>query len=124
MPEKEIILKYNNGEKSLKVLFIIHADMPPLLQKIDTCHNDPEKSSTTKINKHTASGYSFDTTKNKYGYYSGKYCMKNYSTNLRKHATKTISYEKKKRKHLSLFEICTCEICEQQKYIGRFSNLH
>ena len=42
-----------------------------LVEKMSTCHNNPKKSSTTKINKHTASGCSmfiycsFDTTKNK-----------------------------------------------------------
>ena len=36
---------------------------------MSTCHNNPEKSSTTKINEHTTSGYplfthcSFDTKK-------------------------------------------------------------
>ena len=43
--------------------------MKSLLEKIDTCHNNPKKSSTTKINKHTSSGYllfthcSFDASK-------------------------------------------------------------
>ena len=52
---------------------------------MNTCHNNPEKSLTTKINKHTPSGYSlfthssFDTTKNKLDYYKGKNCMKNLS---------------------------------------------
>ena len=35
MPKEEIILKYGNGEKSIKVLFIIYADMESLLEKID-----------------------------------------------------------------------------------------
>ena len=45
---------------------------------MNTCHNNPEKSSTIKINKHTASGYSlfiycsFDATKNKLSYDTGK----------------------------------------------------
>ena len=53
--EDNKILKYNHGEKSMKVSFIIYADLKP---------------STTKINKHTPSGYSlfknclFDSTKN------------------------------------------------------------
>ena len=53
----------------MKVLFIIYADMESLLEKIDTCHNNSKKSSTTKINKHTSSGYllfthcSFDASK-------------------------------------------------------------
>ena len=34
MPEKnKIILKYNHGEKSMKVPFIIYADMESLLEK-------------------------------------------------------------------------------------------
>ena len=57
MPTKESTLKYDHGEKSTKIPFIIYADMEPLLDKIDTCHNNPEKSSTTQINKHTASIY-------------------------------------------------------------------
>ena len=78
MPKEESILKYNHGHKSMKIPFIIHADMESLLDKIDTCQRNPEKSSTTKINKHTASGYSlfthcsFDDTKNKHDYYRGK----------------------------------------------------
>ena len=72
MPKKDNkILKYNQGEKSMKVPFIIYTDLESLPEKMNTCHNNPEKSSTTKINKHTPSGYSllthcsFDATKNK-----------------------------------------------------------
>ena len=31
------------------------------LKKMNTCHNNPKTSSTTKINKHTASAYSLFT---------------------------------------------------------------
>ena len=83
MPEEyNKILKYNEGEKSMKVPFIIYADLESLFEKMNTCHNNPEKSSTTKINKHTPSDYSlfthcsFDTTKNKLAYYRGKnFCL-------------------------------------------------
>ena len=102
MPEEyDKILKYNEGEKSMRVPFIIYADLECLLEKMNTCHNNPEKSSTTKINKHIPSGYSlfthysFDTTKNKLDYYRGKNCMKNFCLDLREHATKIINYEKK-----------------------------
>ena len=71
MPRKDNkILKYNHGEKSMEVPFIIYADLEPLLEKMNTCHNNSKKLSTTKINKHTPFGYSlfthcsFDTTKN------------------------------------------------------------
>ena len=82
--------------------FIIYADLECLLKKMNTGNNNPEKSSTTKINKYTPSGYSllthcsFDTTKNKLGYYRGKNCMKNFCLDLREHTTKIINYEKKK----------------------------
>ena len=102
MPEEyNKILKYNEGEKSTRIPFIIYADLECLLEKMNTCHNNPEKSSTTKINKHTPSDYSlfthcsFDTIKNKLDYYRGKNCMKNICLDLREHATKTINYEKK-----------------------------
>ena len=75
MPKKDNkILKYNHGEKSMKVPFFIYADLESLLEKISTCCNNPKKS-TIKINKHTASGYSFftncsfDNTKNMLDYY-------------------------------------------------------
>ena len=45
----------------MKVPFIIYVDVEFLLEKMNTCHNNPEKSSTTKINKHTPSGYSLFT---------------------------------------------------------------
>ena len=86
----------------MKVPFIIYADLESLLEKMNTCHNNPKKSSTTKINKHTPSGYSlfthcsFEITKNKLDYYNGKNCMKIFFLDLREHATKIINYKKKK----------------------------
>ena len=102
LPEEDNkILKHNHGEKSMKTPFIICADLEPLLEKISTCNNNPEKPSKTKANKHTPSGHllftfcSFDTTKNKFDYYRGKNCMKNFCLYLREHAAKIINYEKK-----------------------------
>ena len=40
------IIKYNQGEKSLELPFIIYADLECLLKKIDTCQNNPDLSST------------------------------------------------------------------------------
>ena len=104
--EDNIILKYNQGEKSMKVPFVIYADLESLLTKMNTCNNNPEKPSTTKINKYKPSGYSlfiqcsFDTTKNNLDYYRGKNCMKNFCLDfcldLREHSAKIIKYEKKK----------------------------
>ena len=59
MPEEDNkILKYNRGEKFMKVSFTIYADLDSLLEKMNTCHNNPKKPSTAKINKHSPSGYS------------------------------------------------------------------
>ena len=63
MPTKDNnIIKYNHGEKSMKVPFIIYADLECLLEKMSTCINNPNEASTTKINKHTPSGYSIFTS--------------------------------------------------------------
>ena len=70
MPTKENnIIKYNQGEKSIKLPFVVYADLECLLEKMSTCINTPNESSTTEINKHIPSGYSifshfsFDQTK-------------------------------------------------------------
>ena len=52
MPTKDNnIIKCNHGEKSMKVPFIIYADLESLLENMSTCKNNPNESSTTKINK-------------------------------------------------------------------------
>ena len=103
MPTKDNnIIKYNHGEKSMKLPFVIYANLECLLEKMSTCINNPNESSTTKINKHTPSGYSifthcsFDKSKNKLNYYRGKDCMRKFSKDLREHSSKIIDYEKKK----------------------------
>ena len=84
--ENNKILKYNHQEKSMRAPFIIYADLESLLEKMDTRYDSPEKSSTTKINKQTPSGYSlftyclFDKTKNKLSRDRGKNSMKNFLT--------------------------------------------
>ena len=76
--EDKNILKYSHGEKSMKIPTIICANIESLVEKIDACHSNPEKSSTTKINKHTASGYllflycSFNDIKKNRDYYRGR----------------------------------------------------
>ena len=78
--EDNKILKYI-PEKSLKVPFIVCADLECLLRKINTCQNNPEKSYTEKKALHKPSGYSlvtccsFDKTENDRKYYRGEDCM-------------------------------------------------
>ena len=45
----------------MKLPFVIYADLECLLEKMSTFINNPNESSTTKINKHTQSGYSIFT---------------------------------------------------------------
>ena len=96
------IIKYNHGEKSMKIPFIIYTDLECLLEKMSTCINNPNESSTTKINKHIPSGYSiftscsFDESKNKLNCYRGKDCMKKFCKDLKEDATRIINHEKKK----------------------------
>ena len=127
MPTKNNnIIKYNHGEKSMKLPFVIYADLECLLEKMSTCINNPNESSTTKINQHTPSGYSifthcsFDKSKNKFNYYRGKDCMKKFSKDLREHASKIINYEKKKMIPLTTEEKIyhnkqkICYICKKE----------
>ena len=102
MPTKDNnTIKYNHGEKSIKLPFVLYGDLECLLEKMSTCYNNPEESSTTKINKHAPSGYSifthcsFDKSKSKLNYYRGEDCMTKFCKDLREHATKIINYEKK-----------------------------
>ena len=103
MPTKDNnTIKHNQGEKSIKLPFVVYADLECLLEKISTCQNNPNESSTTEINRHVPSGYSlfthcsFDKSKNKLDHYRGKDCMKKFCKDLRTHATKIINYGKKK----------------------------
>ena len=99
--EDNKILKYNHREKSIRAPFIIYADLESLLEKTDTCYDNLEKLSLTKINKHTPSGYSlftncsFNKAENKLDYYRGENCMEKFCKDLRELATKMINYEKK-----------------------------
>ena len=120
------IIKYNYGEKSMKLPFAIYADLECLLEKMSICINNPNESSTTKINKHAPSGYSifthcsFDESKNKLNYYRGKDCIKKFSKDLREHASKIINYEKKKMIPLTTEEKIyhnkqkICYICKKE----------
>ena len=124
--EDNKIIKYNQGEKSIKSPFIIYADLECLLEKMSTCYNNPKESSTTEINKHTPSGYSlfthcsFDKAKNKLDYYREKDCIRKFCKDLRKHATKIINYEKKKMIPLTIKEEIhhnkqkICYICKKE----------
>ena len=110
----------------MKVPFVIYADLECLLEKMSICINNPNESSTTKINKYIPSGhsiftsYSFDESKNKSNYYRGDDCIKRFCKDLREHAIKIINYEKKKIIPLTAEEKINyndqevCYICEKE----------
>ena len=93
---------------------------------MSTCYNNPEASSTTKINKHTPSGYaifthcSFDKSKSKLNYYRGEDCMTKFCKDLREHATKITNYEKKdmlpltKKEEENYNNQKVCYICKKE----------
>ena len=127
MPTKDNnIIKYNHGEKSMKLSFLIYTNLECVLEKMSTWQNNPNKSSTTKINKHTPSGYSiftscsFDESKNKINYYRGDDCTKKFCKDLREHAMKIINYEKKRMVSLTTEEKIhynkqkICYICKKE----------
>ena len=60
--EDSKILKYNQGEKSLKAPAIIYADLECLLEKMHSCQNNLEESYKEKKTKHTPSGYPLFTS--------------------------------------------------------------
>ena len=94
-------LKYNSGEKYMRVLFILYVDMECLLE-ISRCRNNPNESSAVKINEHTPPGYSLltycslDNTKDRPSYYIGQVCMKMLCKDLKEHAKRIIYCKKRK----------------------------
>ena len=78
LEEGKNILKYRPGDKSLKVSFIIYADLECILKKEQSCQNFPKNSYTDRKARHKPSGYSlilnypFHETKNRRKCYSRK----------------------------------------------------
>ena len=92
MPEKDAFIKYQLGVKSVRAPFAMYPDIESLFKKMDTCANDPSKSSTNQKNKHEMCSYSlvthcsFDEKKNVVCYCRGKDCLKKFCQDLEKEA--------------------------------------
>ena len=71
--------------------------------KMDGSKNNPEKSSTTKINEHILSGLSvskllsFKDIGNKHDVYRGKDWMEKFCRSLKEHTMKIINFKKQKK---------------------------
>ena len=71
------------------------------IKKIDTCQNNPDLSSTTKINQHIPSGYSvytncaFDKSYNNSSHYRGEDCIRRFCKDLKNHVTRIVDFKRK-----------------------------
>ena len=118
-------LKYNHGEKSLKVPFAIYADLECLLIKQQSCQNNPNESYTERKAMHEPSGYalslisSFDSKENKHNFFRRKDCIKRFCSDLKEFGTKIINYEEKEMISLTdnenrSYEVQKkCHICQK-----------
>ena len=129
------LINYNKSEKSLKLPFIIYADLECLLEKISRCYNNPNLSSTTKINQHFPSGYSiftncsFDKSYNNHiSHYRGEDCMKRFCKDLKDHATRIVDFKRKfiipltKDEEDSYDKKNTCHICMKDLHSDKVKN--
>ena len=125
MPDEDNkTLKYNHGEKSLKVPFIVYADLKCLLQKTCSYQNYLEKSCAERKAKHIPSGdawctiSSFDASKNERGYYREQ--DKKFFEDFRNGAIKIINYKEKEMISLTDEETKSyekqkvCRICKKE----------
>ena len=105
--ENTKILEFNQYQKSDRATFIIYAELECIIEKIDGCKNNPEKSSTTKVSEHILLGFSmltissFKSIENMRDGYRGKDCMKKFCEFLTEHAMKIINFKKRKMKLLT-----------------------
>ena len=88
---------FNPYKNSDKVPFIIYADLQCSREKIDGFKNNPENSSSTKVDEHIPSGFSMSTVsskskENKHDVYQCKDCMKKFCESLREHAIEIIKF--------------------------------
>ena len=51
-PEVTKMFKFNQNQRSYKTLFIIYPDLESLIGKTDACKDNPENSSTAKVEEH------------------------------------------------------------------------
>ena len=95
------ILKYNYGEKSLRVPFVIYADLECLLLKQQSSQNNPNKSYTERKAVHEPCSYSinlvssFDYEQNEQSFYRGKDCIKIFCRKLKEFCLRVDNYEQR-----------------------------
>ena len=123
-----MFLKYNHGEKSLKVPFTIYVDLECLLIKQQSCQNNPNESYTERKAMHEPCGYalslicSFDSKESKHNFYRGRDCIKRFCSDLKDLGRKIVNYKQKEMipltdskkkyyKEQKVWYICQKEFC-------------
>ena len=82
--ENNNIWEFNDDINSVKLPYILYADIESLIKKIDGYANNPKNSSTTKVGEHIPCWYSmstiwaFDCIENKHTLYRKKDSMKKF----------------------------------------------
>ena len=129
--ESNNTLKYNHGEKSLKVPFTIYADLECLLIKQQSCQNNPNESYTERKAMHEPRGYSldlvssFESKQNKHSFYRGKEYIKKFCSDLKELGTKIINYKEKDMIPLTdsenkfYEEQKECHICQKEFFYDK-----
>ena len=119
-------LKYNQGEKSLRLPWVSYVDFKCLPIKQQSCQNNPEESYTERKAIHEPWGYSldlvssFDSKQDKHSFYRGKDCAKKFCEDLKKHVKKIINFKEKDMIPLTDEEIIyyekqkLCHICKKE----------
>lgn len=106
-------IKFDQERISMKIPFFMSADTELLQEKLHICENVhivPTKSFTSKINKHTACGYSllkhhlFGSKMSKHDFYSHKDIVNIICANLKEHAAEIINCEEKKNSMRNLMK--------------------
>ncbi|XP_057296306.1 uncharacterized protein LOC130625271 [Hydractinia symbiolongicarpus] len=102
IPKEGTVLKHEDGQKSLRMPFIIYADTECILEPVQGCDGDPEKSHTRDVSKHVASGYAFITNfahgevEESSDCYRGKDCTERFCKGLRDQVNRAIRHQQKK----------------------------
>ena len=84
MPNKKPIVSYSDGQYQFKVPFMRYADFESILEPIQGASNNPNVSSTRRVNIHTPSGwcvysnFSYGKVTNPLTQYRGPDCVKKF----------------------------------------------
>ena len=121
--DKNKILKYATGSKSLKMAHAIYVDIECQFVKHDTCTNNLNKSCLINKNTQEPCGYSINKVNeykdNYHTYYRGKDCMTKLSKDLLKIGKEILNEEKKDMipltddEKIKYEESKQCYLCEQ-----------